>query len=171
MSASISPNEQKQMNGLTQHLRTKSDKIRALDKAGYKRQRIADFLGIRYQHVRNVLVQPAPLRARAAAAKAAAPSPPTSAAAVDLAMGGRLAIDAAGGIALPPELLALLKASPGDEIPWWVDGDILHIASWAVSIRRVQAELRSLFPPGVDPVEEFLAEKRAQAEIENKKPW
>lgn len=38
-------------------LTTKSDKIRALDRAGFTRTDIAQFLGIRYQHVRNVLVQ------------------------------------------------------------------------------------------------------------------
>ncbi len=50
---------QKIVEGLT----TKSDKIRALDAAGFTRTEIAQFLGIRYQHVRNVLVQsgaPAP---------------------------------------------------------------------------------------------------------------
>lgn len=37
-------------------LKTKSDKIRQLAKAGYARAEIARLLGIRYQHVRNVLV-------------------------------------------------------------------------------------------------------------------
>lgn len=39
-------------------LSTKSAKIRFLDSAGYKRGTIATHLGIRYQHVRNVLTQP-----------------------------------------------------------------------------------------------------------------
>jgi hypothetical protein len=37
-------------------LGTKSAKIRALAQAGYDRKEIADLLGIRYQHVRNVLI-------------------------------------------------------------------------------------------------------------------
>ncbi|MQV31043.1 GIY-YIG nuclease family protein [Sinorhizobium meliloti] len=37
-------------------LETKSDKIRALAKAGYLRTEISSLLGIRYQHVRKVLV-------------------------------------------------------------------------------------------------------------------
>lgn len=41
---------------ITLELSTKSDKIRALDKAGYARADIARYLGIRYQHVRKVLV-------------------------------------------------------------------------------------------------------------------
>lgn len=36
---------------------TKSDKIRELARAGYSRTEISAFLDIRYQHVRNVLVQ------------------------------------------------------------------------------------------------------------------
>ena len=38
-------------------LRTKADKIRALFRAGYSRSEIAQCLGIRYQHARNVLVR------------------------------------------------------------------------------------------------------------------
>lgn len=37
---------------------TKSAMIRYLDSEGFKRGDIAKHLGIRYQHVRNVLVQP-----------------------------------------------------------------------------------------------------------------
>ena len=40
------------MRGLT----TTSAKIRALAQAGYDRQEIASLLGIRYQHVRQVLI-------------------------------------------------------------------------------------------------------------------
>jgi hypothetical protein len=41
---------------ITAGLATKSDKIRALAKAGYARAEIAALLGIRYQHVRKVLL-------------------------------------------------------------------------------------------------------------------
>lgn len=37
---------------------SKSDKIRALLGLGWKRQAVADALGIRYQHVRNVELTP-----------------------------------------------------------------------------------------------------------------
>lgn len=40
------------------HLTTKSDKIRYLDHLGLTRGQIAKHLGIRYQHVRNVLITP-----------------------------------------------------------------------------------------------------------------
>lgn len=44
-------------NKIVEGLQTKADKIRALDSAGFSRTEIAQFLGIRYQHVRNTLVQ------------------------------------------------------------------------------------------------------------------
>ena len=41
---------------LIRDLKTKSDKIRTLAKAGYSRTEISDLLAIRYQHVRKVLL-------------------------------------------------------------------------------------------------------------------
>jgi DNA-directed RNA polymerase specialized sigma24 family protein len=43
---------------LEQGLKNKSQVIRYLDANGYSRSAIANFLGVRYQHVRNVLVTP-----------------------------------------------------------------------------------------------------------------
>jgi hypothetical protein len=45
------------VNEVTDGLGTKSAKIHALAQAGYDRAEIARALGIRYQHVRNVLVR------------------------------------------------------------------------------------------------------------------
>lgn len=56
-----------EMDAATKDLKTKSDKIRVLDRLGASRSQIADYLQIRYQHVRNVLVAPPPARPRAAA--------------------------------------------------------------------------------------------------------
>lgn len=43
---------------LTEKLKTKSAVIRYLSSEGMKRGEIAKLLNIRYQHVRNVLIQP-----------------------------------------------------------------------------------------------------------------
>lgn len=48
--------DRKSFEEVTLGLETKSDMIRALARAGYMRTEIASFLGIRYQHVRKVLV-------------------------------------------------------------------------------------------------------------------
>lgn len=50
-------NQRQSPQDIVQDLRTTSDKIRALGSAGYDRVEIAKFLGIRYQHVRNVLLR------------------------------------------------------------------------------------------------------------------
>ena len=49
-------NERRPAGEIIHGLNTTSDKIRALANAGYDRADIARYLGIRYQHVRNVLV-------------------------------------------------------------------------------------------------------------------
>ena len=70
------PLPQKVVDGL----KTKSDKIRALSKAGFARTEIAQFLQIRYQHVRSVLVADGtsakPSSARPARTATSADSPP-----------------------------------------------------------------------------------------------
>lgn len=43
---------------LMEEHKTKSNVIRFLSGQGWTRSQIASFMGIRYQHVRNVLVQP-----------------------------------------------------------------------------------------------------------------
>lgn len=63
---------QKVVAGLT----TKSEKIRALAREGFSRTEIADFLKIRYQHVRNVLVQAEIQAESTAGTRAAAGSAP-----------------------------------------------------------------------------------------------
>ena len=45
-------------NKLTKGLDTKSSKIRKLYSEGWEKGDISRYLNIRYQHVRNVLVQP-----------------------------------------------------------------------------------------------------------------
>src|SRR5271157_5515541 len=50
------PDQMAELMQITAGLKTKSDKIRALHRAGWSRSKIAEALKIRYQHVRNVLV-------------------------------------------------------------------------------------------------------------------
>ena len=51
-----------EMQVIAAPLKTKSDKIRKLWEVGVEKAEIARFLGIRYQHVRNVLMAPTPHR-------------------------------------------------------------------------------------------------------------
>lgn len=51
------PQSMKQPQEFVEGLTTKADMIRALDRAGFSRTEIAQFLNIRYQHVRNTLIR------------------------------------------------------------------------------------------------------------------
>src|SRR5438093_1233427 len=144
MASALTAEITREMKALTEGLMTKSEKIRRLGTAGYTRQQIADFLGIRYQHVRNVLVDeerriksligpppsdwPTDLEFKSAAPPGKSgfeepsgrpPKPPKKTMKVKLCPDGRLAI--------PSHMLEALGWKEGDTI--WVnlegDGEIL----------------------------------------------
>ena len=50
-------NQRRSPEEITQGLQTTSDKIRALARDNYDRTEISKILGIRYQHVRNVMLR------------------------------------------------------------------------------------------------------------------
>jgi hypothetical protein len=145
------------MRHLTDGLATKSAKIRALGAAGYRRADIANFLGIRYQHVRNVLESPAPRGAK------------TGLASAYTAGQGRLEED--GHVLLPPEALARLLVSPGRVIPWRAgeDGEVILMSADA-GIRYAQAIVAKHRKPGQrSMVDELIEERRAEAARESER--
>ena len=54
----VTVKEEVDVLGKYSHLTTKSSKIRAMASDGLTRSQISKLLDIRYQHVRNVLIQP-----------------------------------------------------------------------------------------------------------------
>src|SRR5258705_12525299 len=104
---SLSEAERRRMAGIVDALPTKAARIPALDAAGFPRQAIATFLQIRYQHVRNALVnRPA---GEAVGAPSASPSPAGPDPGPDeIPHYGRCRVDELGRIALPPAVLAML---------------------------------------------------------------
>lgn len=141
------------MERVTGGLPTKSAKIRALDDAGYKRTQIADFLGIRYQHVRNVLVQ------REATNKRDAVAPPQS---IDVTVGP------GGRIVVPAPYREALAIDEGDELVIRLSGNELRVTSREHDLRQAQELVRKYVPEGVDLVEDLIRTRRAEAEEENK---
>lgn len=147
---------QVQMEKLTSGLKTKSDKIRALGRAGYPRQKIADFLGIRYQHVRNVLVdderleKPVGMKEPKPAWRSEPPTTPRP---------GNIRVLTDGSVAIPASILAGAGFNPGDFVMAKVrsNGEV-QILTRREAIRRVQERMRTLIPEGVSLVDEFLAE-------------
>jgi AbrB family looped-hinge helix DNA binding protein len=148
MVAQTSPVDSKRMAAAVRGLATKSDKIRALDRLGYSRSAIAAFLGIRYQHVRNVLVQ-------SQGKPQAIPGEV------------RVKIDAGGRIVIPAEFRRAIAAEDGDNVTLRLEGDELRIVSTAANLRRAQEMVARYVPKDVRLVDEFLADRRREAARED----
>jgi bifunctional DNA-binding transcriptional regulator/antitoxin component of YhaV-PrlF toxin-antitoxin module len=151
-------------------LQTKSDKIRALSKAGYTRSQIADFLGIRYQHVRNVLVNDE----RVAGGQRHAAAPESSAGQDENATEERRhlypvksRLEADGQVTIPPAFWRAAGIKEDDAVMISIEGDVIELRSLSASIRRAQDLVRRLVPPGVSLVDELLAERREEAKRED----
>jgi hypothetical protein len=145
------------MTAVAGPLPTKAARIRALDAAGYSRQAIATFLEIRYQHVRNVLVN-----RPAVASKLPEPTAPSEQ--EDAPLYGRCRVDELGRIALPPALLAMLDARPGDQVPWRFEDRELKLMSREAGIEFAQSLVAQLAErhPGRWS-RELIGERRAEA--------
>lgn len=141
-------------NAITKGLKTKSDKIRALAAAGIERKHIAKLIGIRYQHVRNVLEQDKQ-KAAQRAQKASAGKPGELPTYVEIGAAGRVVIPAAFrekiGLAEGDRLLAKL-----------VDGEI-HLLTKEVALRNARKILKEYVPKGVSLVDELIADRRREA--------
>lgn len=142
------------MEALTTGMTTKSDKIRALAKAGYARAEIARFLDIRYQHVRNVLVQ-----AEESAAVYETDKPPPA--------GVWVTVGADGRLALPAEYRALLEIENGGPVYLQLEDGTLRMKGRMRTLKDVQA-LVARYTGGRLSVDEFLAERRAEAAREER---
>ena len=165
-----------QMTVVAAPYRTVSDRIRALDRAGYARADIARFLNKRYQHVRNVLEADAQAR-RTPANSVFAESQTLPADLQGVAEGPitfeppalgmfRLQVKPDGSAVLPPSLLQAMGAAPGEPFMAEVGADAIVLRNWRESARRAQAFVRSVVPPGVSLVDELIAERRADARRE-----
>lgn len=136
-------------------LNTTAAKIRALAAQGRSRADIARALGIRYQHVRNVLI-----REEAKAKAAAESSDPTT-------MPGKVRVGADGSAIVPAKAIDAI-AKPGDVLFVRIDdGEVLLLTREAVT-RRVQALAREFVPQGVSLVDELLEDRRREAEAESR---
>jgi bifunctional DNA-binding transcriptional regulator/antitoxin component of YhaV-PrlF toxin-antitoxin module len=146
------------VDGLT----TKADKIRALFRAGYSRSEIAGFLGVRYQHVRNVLVQSGFM-----ATQLSRPMPAADGEAGDsLPVLVRTAIGPGGRVVIPAAYRKALEVDEGDYIVMQMDGDELRVVNDEKEFKRVQQVIASYVPEGVSLVDELIAERRREAAAE-----
>lgn len=154
--------ETHRMQDVVKNLTTVSDKIRALDDAGFERADIARFLDKRYQHVRNVLVSRSPAKVRMSAVQDA--SHGQSAARPRLK--AKIQIGAGGRIVIPVEMRVAMGISDGDElIARVVDGE-LRLLSQNSAVKRAQELVRQFVPAGTKLVDELLSDRRTEARRE-----
>ncbi len=150
---------------------TVSDKIRALDRAGYSRSEIARFLGKRYQHVRNVLVGDQQVGRPEVATYTATtqPKPPSEEENVGENRSVKVRLDGDGRVALPQAMRERLGLQSGDVLFARVEDGEIHLLTPRAAMARAQAILRQFVPEGVSLVDELIEDRRREAarEAEN----
>ena len=153
---------------------TVSDRIRALDAAGVPRADIAKFLEKRYQHVRNVLEgdkqRGGYTLGHADLSGVQDQGGPFERPADDRDFieprgngAYRLVVRPDGSILLPKEILTAFGAEGGGVVMAKLEGDTFGLVSAETAMRRVQEIMRKYIRPGHSVVDEFLAERRAEA--------
>jgi len=147
--------DRQRMRQLTQGLPSKSEKMRVLAKAGYKRKAIADFLGTRYQFVRNVLVQDEARNAKKATASGEAKLAPM-----------KLRMGPDGRVVIPAAFREALGLSEGDTLIASIDDGELNLLTRRAAVRRAQAIVRQFVPEGVSLVDELIEDRRREVERE-----
>jgi hypothetical protein len=167
------------MSEIVRPYATVSDRIRALDAAGVPRAEIAKFLEKRYQHVRNVLegdkqrggytLGHADLSG-VEENGAAFERPGDESAFVEPRGNGayRLVVRPDGSILLPKEIRDAFAVEGGGVVMAKLDGDTFGLISADTAIKRVRAMVRQYIPEGVDLVAQLIADRRAEAEREER---
>ena len=141
---------------------TKSAKIRALAKAGYSRSEIANFVGCRYQFVRNVLVDEARKAARGKGD------------AVDVvATGGKsgtmkVKMGDDGCVVIPLSAREALGLKAGDALIVSVEDGEIRLLTIRAAVRKAQAIVRKFISDDVSLVDELLEDRRREVENEQR---
>ena len=165
------PASQEEMNTLTAGLGTKSAKIRRLGQAGYSRQQIADFLGIRYQHVRNVLVDE---ERRTGVVRTTSPFPPERATSAvpgpvpDPRRAVRVDIGPDGEVRLPRHILEAAGTAAGKHLLVRFDDDEIKLLTPEATTRKIRTWVRKHVPEGVSLADELIDERRREFEREER---
>jgi AbrB family looped-hinge helix DNA binding protein len=147
-----------------EHLPTKSAKIRALAAEGVERADIARLLGIRYQHVRNVLEHDKAQEAKLAGGSSEPAQPPLVDAENAPSMKVRLGPD--GRVVIPAAIREALGLKDGDVLFARLEGGEIKLLTPTAAMVRAQAIVRQFVPAGVSLVDELIEDRRREAERE-----
>lgn len=152
---------QRTMQQVVEGLATRSAQIRALYQEGYSRSEIRRFLGIRYQHVRNVLVRDGHMDTRLSRPireQAAAPGGPVEA----LPEQVRVVVGPGGRVVIPAAYRAALGIEEGGGVFMRVKGEELHVVSDETEVRQVREIIARHVPEGVSLTDELIRERRRE---------
>jgi len=69
----------------------------------------------------------------------------------------------AGRILLPADVRDALGVAEGDTLQGFVEDGELHLLTSATALRQIQEYLATVIPPEVNVVDDFIAERRAEA--------
>lgn len=78
----------------------------------------------------------------------------------------KASVDSAGRILVPAKLRKALDIEPGDKVNLIVNGDVLEIRSLDDAINEAQALVRKYVSQKKSLVDELIAERRSEAELE-----
>jgi hypothetical protein len=149
--------EQLDFDRLTAGLATKSEKMRVLARSGAKTADIARYLGVRYQHARNVLKD-------AGLHKVAEADMPGEGTATAQPYAW-VELGADGSLTIPAALLTAVGLRPGlVHIRPTADG--LELFSRQAALARLRAIAAPFKRPGISEVDDFIAERHREAERE-----
>lgn len=141
-----------------EHLPTTSGKIRALAARGVERADIARALGIRYQHVRNVLE-----RDKAREGVPGVAEPPRPALLHDDMPSVKVRLGPDGRVVVPAAIREALGLKEGDVLFARLEGGEIKLLTPQAAMRRAQAIVRQFVPDDVSLVDELIAERRREA--------
>jgi AbrB family looped-hinge helix DNA binding protein len=147
------------------HLPTKSAKIRALAARGVARAEIARVLGVRYQHVRNVLEHD---KAREAEAGVGLSEPAQAAIFDDKMPSVKVRLGPEGRVVVPAPMREALGLKEGDVLFARLEGGEIKLLTPKAAMLRAQAIVRQFVPEGVSLADELIADRRREAEREAK---
>lgn len=144
----------RQMAEITDGLPTKAAKIRALLRDGFDRVEITKFLKIRYQQVYNVEKRSALAEESAGFGRA------------DVQQWVKVGAD--GCISIPAVYCHAMGLKEGSEVQVSFENGEVRVVPRDVVIRRVRDRVRKYVPEGVSLVDELIAERRREADGEER---
>ena len=151
-----------EMHRLSSGQPTKSAKIRTLAAAGFARADIARFLGIRYQHVRKVLIDDEARRGKEVRAGS-----PSSAPSHSSELGPtKVRLGPDGRIVVPAAFREALGIREGDPLFASIKDGELHLLTVRAAVRKAQTLVRQFVPEGVSLVDEILDDRRLEFDQE-----